>query len=149
MPGSAQRARRSLASARPSDVAVSLDFFDSYSPVSPIAEPQRPGLRRLVSPDDSARLMFFFGWFCLLPASFMCSLFPCPFRHVLPSAASGPHLEPQRSSRNGYLETICNVLILATLCMPTLGNLTLFRFALLAQAVIGKPSRCVLWTSAD
>jgi hypothetical protein len=75
MPGSAQRAKRSLASARPSDVAVSLDFFDSYSPESPIAEPQRPGLRRLVSPDDSARLMFFFGWFYPVPASFMCSHF--------------------------------------------------------------------------
>jgi hypothetical protein len=38
--------------------------------------------------------------------------------------------------------------------MPTLGNVTLFlssffRFALLAQVVIGKHSRCVLWTGAD
>lgn len=58
------RAPRSLRSVQPSDVAVSLDFLDSSPPMSPTTDSQRPGSRRLVSPDDSARIMFFFGGPC-------------------------------------------------------------------------------------
>ncbi len=64
MPQAASRAPRSLRSAQPSDVAISLDLVDSDPPVPPATEAQRPGSRRLVTPDDSARIMFFFGQCC-------------------------------------------------------------------------------------
>ena len=60
------RAPKFIRSAQPSDVAVSFDFLDPSPPVPPVADSQRPASRRLVSPDDSARIMFFFGG--LLPS---------------------------------------------------------------------------------
>lgn len=71
MPQVAARAPRSVRAAQPSDVAVNLDFMDSPHSVSPATDAQRPVTRRLVSPDDSARITFFFGGPCLFKLSLL------------------------------------------------------------------------------
>jgi hypothetical protein len=61
MPRSQQRASRSQPHAVPSDVILSIESIDSPPPSSSVSNRKRPDSRHLVSPDDSARLMFFFG----------------------------------------------------------------------------------------
>lgn len=59
MPRSSQRPLRPSLSVQLPDVAV--DFLDRSPPTASISTLQHPASRQLVSPDDSARLMFFFG----------------------------------------------------------------------------------------
>jgi hypothetical protein len=111
MPRSSQRPLRSSLSVQLPDVAV--DVLDRPPPTSSVSNVQRPASRQLVSPDDSARLMFFFGPLHSLLSSLIdssCSLLThLPFRHVPAAPACGPHMEPARPARNGHVETIRHV----------------------------------------
>ena len=94
MPRSQQRASRPLPLSLPSDITLSIDSFDSTTPATPASNLKRPDSRHLVSPDDSARLMFFFGPSASLAYSCAAGwLFSLPTRHVLPASAGAPHME--------------------------------------------------------
>ncbi len=166
MPRSPQAPLRSTASAQPSDVTVSIDFLDPDSPTPALSTTQRPNSRRLVSPDDSARLMFFFGPIHPPPPPPLppppsplpppprprsCCSWSLHIPHIL-------HFHQECSSRRPLCSSFgtCEMSPKwgcgdATQCSESCTThaqqfdsrfrLLLSRFALLAQAVIGKMQR--------